>query len=338
MARGRPQSDDEAAALIVKIGRVAAVRLTRELIESEASQRAGVVTTSQLRALGADRKWLARQVSSGRWQRLHRGVLLTHSGPAPWHSLAWGALVYAGRSAALSHDAAAFLHGMVARPPELIDVTIPEWRRVSPSEGIALHRRVNVPARTGWPDRTALVDTALDLVAAASGTDSALSWLCDAVRAGVSPRQLLREVLRRPKMRNRALAVELLAEVAAGVESPLEGRYHRDVERAHGLPTAELQVREVLDGMWIRADRKYRGFDVRVELDGALAHPRGRTDRDTWRDNAVLIAASDLTLRYRWRHVHVEPCRTAAQVLSALRLKEPGLPAHRCKSPSCSVT
>src|SRR5690606_31516674 len=134
---------------------------------------------------------------------------------------------------------------------------------------------------TGWPLRTSPADTAVDLIARADGTDDVLAWLCEAVRAKARPWELRRVLEQRPTVGNRALARELLAEVSEGVESPLEGRYHRDVERAHGLPRSELQVREVLGGGWVRADRRYRRYGLRVELDGALAHPGGRTDRDT---------------------------------------------------------
>ena len=105
----------------------------------------------------------------------------------------------------------------------------------------------------------------------------------------VEPSTILLALDGRGRVRHRALVVDVLAEVAAGVESPLERRYRRDVERAHGLPISELQVREVLSGRWVRADGRYRPYRTRVELDGQLAHPGGRTDEDTWRDNAALL-------------------------------------------------
>jgi len=42
----------------------------------------------------------------------------------------------------------------------------------------------------------------------------------------------------RKKIRHRSLVLDLLAETASGVHSPLEQRYLHDVERAHGLPAA----------------------------------------------------------------------------------------------------
>ena len=310
---------------------------TRDAIARLAAQRAGVLSAREALALGADQPWLTRQVRSGRWQRLHRGVLLTHSGPVSWDARSWGAVLYAGRHAALSHHCAAYLHGLSRRPPETIDVVIPTARRVTPTPGVRIHRRSVMPALTGWPLRTALPETAVDLVAGADSLDAVLGWLSDAVRAGATPRALRRELARRPRLRNRAHAALLLAEVEVGVESPLEGRFHRDVERAHGLPSATLQLRQVLGDLRVRADRVYRGLGVRAELDGTLAHPRGRTDADTWRDNAALIHAGDLTLRYRWSHVASTPCATAAQVLTALRLTTPDLRAHPCRRPGCAV-
>ena len=117
----------------------------------------------------------------------------------------------------------------------------------------------------------------------------------------------------------RVIGVLVDLEVEAGVESPLELRYRVAVERGHGLPQSELQTREVLSGRWIRADCRYRRYGVRVELDGRLAHPGGRTDQDTWRDNAALLETDEITLRYRWHHVAGTPCRTASQVVTALR-------------------
>lgn len=307
------------------------MRLAWEVVEAAARPHAGVVTTGRLVELGADRAWLSRQVRSGHWQRLHQGILLTHSGPVSWRSAAFGALLYAGDRASLSHHAAAYLNRMTPRPPDLIDVTIPADRRLEPSRGIVVHHRARLPAMVSSPWRTSVVDTALDLVAIADGADDVLAWLCEAVRARAQPWELRRELASRPTMRNRALARELLAEVVEGVESPLEGRYHRDVERSHGLPRSELQVREVIGGVWIRADRIYRKHGLRIELDGALAHPGGRTDRDTWRDNAVLLETAERTLRYRWRHVSVTPCRTTQQVVEGLRQAEPALQARPCR-------
>lgn len=305
-------------------------------IRSLARRQDAVVTTTQCLELGVDRSWVARRVRTGQWQRLYRGVLVTHSGPVPWRTRARAALLYAGEGAALSHDAAAFLHGFTSTPPRVIDVCIPEPRRVTPAGGLRIHRRRRAIAASGALHVVRPAATVLDLLDRARSSDDAVGLICAAVRARTSPEQILAALDGRPNARRRRIIVDLLGSVTEGVESALELRYHRDVERRHGLPRAELQVRDVVDGRWIRADCVYRGLGVRVELDGWLAHPGGRTDDDVWRDNAVVLARAELTLRYRWRHVYATACRTAAQVEGALRSRGwPGR-ARRC-GPACPV-
>ncbi|MBX9244890.1 type IV toxin-antitoxin system AbiEi family antitoxin domain-containing protein [Actinotalea ferrariae] len=312
------------------------MRLDPPAVTRLASRQHGVVTTSQLVAAGADTSWVTRQVDSGRWQRLHRGVLVTHSGPVAWRSRATAGLLYAGDRACLSHESAAYLHEFRVQPPRVVTVTIPGDRRLAPTAGLVVHHRRTMPPSAGNPRRTWRGDTVVDLAAAATSHDDAVGWVCDAVRSGVRPLEILDALARRARPRNAALLHELLDEVVDGVESPLELRYRRRVERAHGLPPAELQVRHRVDDAWIRADVVYRGLGVRVELDGRLAHPGGRTDADTWRDNAVLLEHGDLTLRYRWWHVAVTPCATAHQVASALRSRGWTGRPHPC-SPSCAI-
>lgn len=281
----------------------------------------GVVTTRQLQDAGADRAWIARQVSSGRWQRLYAGVLVVHSGPVPWRSRAWAALLHAGPGAALSHESAAFVLEFSRAAPSTLDISIPEARRLGQTPGLTIHRRRTVPPSSGRPRRTWRGDTVVDLVAAARSDDDAVGWVCDAVRAGTRLHEITAALARRRRVRNGSLLRDLIQEVEDGIESPLERRYHRDVERRHRLPRSVSQVRQVVGGSLIRADALYEGFGVRAELDGGFAHPGGRTDADTWRDNAVLIERGDITLRYRWRHVAVTPCATAAQVAAALQAR-----------------
>ncbi len=303
-------------------------------IRALAARQDGVITRGQCLGFGTSPKWVSAQVSSGRWQRLHTGVMVTHSGPVLWRTRAHAALLYAGPGAALSDGSAGFLYEMVQRPPQLIHVSIPEARRVAPSAGLVIRRCRRLEVVPGSLAVVSRGQTVIDLLRDATSDDEAVNLICAAVRAGTWPEQILAALASRPRVRRRALLVELIGAVADGIESPLELRYHRDVERRHGLPSAQLQVRHVLDGRWVRADRLYDGLGVRVELDGELAHPGGRTDADVWRDNAVLIERNELTLRFRWRHVRVTPCATAAQVDAALRSRGWSGTARSC-GPAC---
>ncbi|ROS26249.1 hypothetical protein EDF34_2582 [Cellulomonas sp. PhB150] len=295
-----------------------------------------VATTAQLQQWGMTRAAIARRAASGEWTRLFRGVVLLSSGAATWRQRARGALLYAGDGAALSHRSAGFVHGFVSTPGPIVVISIPCARSVAPQPGIHVRRRRPMPVAGGALRAVGEDRTVLDLVAEARSTDDAIGIVAEAVRAGVLPGRVLLHAEASTRLPNRRLVIDLLGEARAGVESALEHRYLHDVERAHALPPAQAQVREVIDHRWIRADRVYRGYDTRVELDGQLAHPYGRTDEDVWRDNAVILAHRELTLRYRWLHVAARPCRTAAQVADALRAGGWQGTPRRC-SDACEV-
>jgi len=244
-------------------------------------------------------------------------------------------LLYAGPSAALSHRSAAYRHEMISRPPSLIEVSIPHARRSTSRDGIEVYRRRDMPISGGRLRSTVVPATFVDLAGTTKDVDTIVG-LASAALGRAHLTQLRDEIHRRSRVPNRDLLLEILGAVEHGVESPLEFRYHRDVERRHRLPRSQLQARQVLDGLWIRADCVYPSHGVRVELDGQLAHPNGRTDADVWRDNAALVLARDLTLRYRWVHVAVRPCATARQVTLALRSRGWGGSAEPC-GPDCPV-
>jgi hypothetical protein len=316
-----------------------AARLPPQLNDAARSMIArqeAVVTSAQLRAWGVDSAVLSRRIAGGDWQRLWRGVVALHSGAISWRERARGALLYAGDGAALSHASAAFVHGIVPTPGPQVVVTIPVRRAVSPQPGLDVRRRRSMPFAGGRLRAIGVDVTVLDLVHELDSEDDVVGLVCDSVRAGVLPGRLLLQAGERRFLRHRTLVENLLGDDGQGVESPLEHRYVRDVERRHGLPAARAQVRERAGGRWIRADRVHVGLGVRIELDGQLAHPSGRTALDTWRDNAVLIERSEITLRYRWQHVVAEPCATAAQVASALHSRGWSGRARRC-SPTCTV-
>lgn len=297
------------------------MRLDPAAVAARTRRRRGVVLTSELKAWGADKAWIKRQVDGGRWQRLHRGVLVTHSGPVSWWARAWAAVLYSGPGTGLSHASAAIVHGWRALGDGAIEVSVPRTRRVRTTPGLVIHHRMTMPPLTAGLPAVVRAHAVVDLVACSRSDDDVVALLCTAVRHGTWPDEILEALASRGRLRGRALLTDVLAGVTEGVESTLEHRYRRDVERAHGLPIGVLQQRQNIGGRWIRADCTYRGWNVRVELDGQLAHPFGRTDDDTWRDNDVLLERGDLTLRYRWSHVAVRPCRTAAQVARALQAR-----------------
>jgi hypothetical protein len=280
----------------------------------------GVVTAAQLVEAGVDLAHAARLVDAGLWRRRHRGVYVVHNGRVSWQTRARAALAYAGPGAALSRRAAGHVHGVLPAPPALIEIDVPATRTVTRAPGLSVRRRRVMPAVSSDPSVVNAADTVLDLVADAPDVDAVVALLCAAARARVPGQRVVEALGRRQRFTRRALVLDVLREVADGVESPLERRYRGDVERAHGLPRSTLQRRDRVAGRSIRSDVEYVGLGVRAELDGRLAHLDRDAD-DVWRDNAVLVERGQVTLRYRWAHVVGTPCATAAQVAQALRAR-----------------
>jgi hypothetical protein len=129
-----------------------------------------------------------------------------------------------------------------------------------------------------------------------------------------------------PRLRQRALLIEVLTDVAAGTRSVLERRYLRDVERAHGLPAGQRQLRQRTASGLVCRDVRYGDQRTLVELDGAFGH---RDTSDRWADLQRDLDASlsdHVTLRPGWAQV-LGPCRLAGivgQVLAPARVAGTG--------------
>ena len=155
----------------------------------------------------------------------------------------------------------------------------------------------------------------------ALGDDEAVAILADVVREGLTvPARLEGALLGLARLPRRRLLLDVLRDVESGAESPLERRYLRDVERRHGLPRGERQVRDEGAGGAVFRDVRYPAYRTNIELDGRLGHSE---TLDRWADlDRDLEAATrgDTTLRVGWRQV-LEPCRLAATVGSVLTLR-----------------
>jgi hypothetical protein len=277
-------------------------------------------------------------VDLGHWQRLYRGVYATFSGPPNRQAQLWAAVLAAGPGAMLSHESAAETSGLSDKPSRLIHVTVPAARRVSPIAGLRIHlsARAEValhPAR--MPPQTLIEETVLDLAAAATSLDDAIGWVTKALGRRLTNQAALRAAAaQRARLRWRAELAELLSPDAEGMHSILEVRYHRDVERPHGLPAGTRQARFEYNGRNAYRDRFYEQYRTVVELDGRATHTIDRRWDDIRRDNAT-SADGILTMRYGWLDVTEHPCQVAAEVARALANR--GYRGARPCSPGCPV-
>ena len=288
-----------------------------------ASGQFGVVSRSQALRGGLTAGMIKFRVTSGRWRQVHPGIYTTFNGDLSHGSRLWAAVLSAGPGAVLGHETAAELHQLADKRDRLVHVMIPDPRHVKAAEGVRLHRSTrNVEAvqMQGYPPVTTVEETVLDLTQAATTFDDVCGWVTRAIARELTDETRLHAAMtKRERLRWRADLHEVLEAAVTGDHSVLEFRYHRDVERAHGLPEPDRQVPfTAKDGRRGRRDRVYQEYGVVVELDGRLAHPEENRWKDTARDNAA-AAARQQSLRYGWTAVTKHPCATAAEVIEVLR-------------------
>ncbi|QGN32925.1 hypothetical protein [Microlunatus sp. Gsoil 973] len=315
------------------------IKVPTALLELAAAQD-DVVSRTQATESGFGRYAQQRMVQLSTWQRLAPGIFLTNNAVPSWDALAWAGVLYAGDGARLGGLAAAYGHQLVDVPPPRIDILHPHGSRLKSWGILCFHQErcgVRPAATVGSPPRTPIDDTVLDLI----GTDlgraagkGAVHWLTAAVqRRLTTPERLLDALNRRGRITGRREMINLLTDVADGVQSPLEYRYRKDVEAAHGLPRGRRQAsgRSGRQRLW--RDVYYEEFRVLVELDGTIGHVGEGRFRDYRRDNAALVDG-DATLRYGWHDVRSESCQVARQV--ALMLHRGGWEGRPNRCPNCS--
>ncbi|QBX56284.1 hypothetical protein EXE58_12935 [Nocardioides seonyuensis] len=315
------------------------VALTRLLKSQD-----GVVSRRQLLACRASRADVRRLLARGELHVLHPGVYVGHNGIPTRGQRQWAA-VLACAPAALHRESALEAHGMTRDRvhqtrggQDTIHLVVDSSRRLAPPPGVTVER---VADATSWihenrrPPRAQL-DFALLKTAAARDEAGAIALISDAVHQGLTTAERLKEVIARlPRLRQRATLSEVLADVASGARSVLERRYLLHVERAHGLPAGERQVREVTGSGVVVRDVRYGTERTLVELDGAFGH---RDTQDRWSDlqrDLDAVVTDHLTLRPGWFQV-LEPCRLAALVGEVLRRRGWTGVATPC-GPGCTV-
>lgn len=287
--------------------------------------QAQVVSRSQVLGCGVSRNAVSRRTKSGAWQRMQRGTYATFSGVPPREARLWAAVLRAGPGAVLSHETAAEVHGLVDKPSTIIHVTVSanlDPARYGKIPGVVVHRSRKVvrQALPPWQlPRTPVAETVLDLVAASKSFDDAYSWLSRATGRGLATAGTIKAALaQRKRMRWREWLTDALGDVADGIMFPLELRYVRDVERAHGLPAARRQARRELASGVRYLDNFYDAYRLCVELDGRSSHPPEQKWHDADRDNDNLFADDVQTVRFGVRDVTVRRCARAAQLAGVL--------------------
>jgi very-short-patch-repair endonuclease len=307
--------------------------------------QAGIVSRGQAMRAGFSRDQLAHRLDSGAWQRVRPSVYATFSGPLSREARLWAAVLWAGPGAIVSHETAAEVQGLIEQgKARVIHITVPARRRPAQRRsvrGIVIHRSDQSRPDFVGPfklPRTRIEDTVLDLVAASPTFEQGFTWVARAVsRKHVTVGELRAALATRSRVRWRAWLDDALEDARDGVHSPLEWRYVRDVERAHGLPRSRRQERRELDGKAHYRDNWYAEYRLIVEIDGPAYHQNERVQLDKDRDNVNLAVEDARTYRFGPVAVTERACQTAAMIAVTLqRSGWTGVP-RPCRRPGCHI-
>lgn len=295
-----------------------------------AEQQHGVVSRSQVRHLGADRKSLSRRLHTEEWVAPTREVLRIVGSLPGFHQTCMIAALHFGDGSVISGVTAARLWGLPGFSSPVIEASRQRRRATHQRQGIqvVLHRPRLLPEHhctsvQGIPVTT-VARTLFDLAGALhpGRTERALDNALTRKLVGVgleTMRAVTIELLEHGRTGS-ALMRRLLMARGAGYIPPasgLEARFLAVLARA-GVETPECQV-DLGGDCWIgRVDHHFRRWHIVAEIDSELHHS-SKLDRegDARRDDALRAAGFEV-LRFTEEQVWEHPDEVVAEVRGAI--------------------
>ncbi|HET7684285.1 MAG TPA: type IV toxin-antitoxin system AbiEi family antitoxin domain-containing protein [Marmoricola sp.] len=309
------------------------------------SQQDGVISRRQARSAGIGMKDhdIRRMIRRREWATVHPGVYVNHTGPLTWHQRAWAAVLYAAPAALCGASALRAAQGPGHRSADddrPVHVAVRRRRAtlVEPA-GVRIHHVSHPHDRVLWntsPPRLRYEEAALDVAIAATRKLDAIAALAEGCGSRrTTARRMLESLTGRQRVPERAWLEGVLLDIAEGTCSVLEHGHLDLIERPHGVPSAQRQVRATASLGLVYRDAEY-GHRLVVELDGRVFHDSSSArDADFERD---LDAAVDrrTTVRLSYGQVFDRPCQTAAKLVVVLATHGIEVDAHPC-GPGCPV-
>ena len=269
----------------------AAARAKRHLriaaAEALAADQCGVVSRTQLHALGVTRWQIRVQVEGRRWQRTGRQTVAIHAGPLDDFARRWIAVLETAPSAALAGVSALQEAGLTGIDSDVVHVIVPKSSRPRLPPGVRVHesrrfreedvltnglRRVRLPVAVVQAGLWAASDRQAALFVVAS-VQQRLVRVADVAEA--------LEAVRRH--RRRRFLQRLLADIADGAQSLGELDLTAALRR-RGLPQPSRQVVRNLPTGRVYLDVEWEQYALRLEIDGVQhEQAQGRLD-DAVRD------------------------------------------------------
>lgn len=280
----------------------------------------GVLSRATLRTLGADRRFVARQVAAGRWRTHGRQSVAVHTGPLDVLGHRWRA-VHEVAASALDGVTALQVAGLTGITEDVIHVSVHHLAQAPRVEGVRVHkvsRRIEGELDLVDPPRTPPALAALRAAQWAVSDKQAALFLVAPVQQRLITGEQLRLAREAYLGRRRRKVVEtLIQDIVDGAHSLGEIDFAR-LCRSRGLPEPERQsVREGRDGR-IYLDVRWRCGLV-VEIDGRQHVEGVASVEDMLRQNSVSLTR-DVVLRIPLLGLRLEADAFLDQVADALRL------------------
>jgi len=284
------------------------------VFEELVARQDGVVSLAQAAAHGYSADRVQRRVRERRWQRLHPRVVLVgghHLHDAARIRAAW---LWAGDRSVVAGPAAAHWHGMLARAPAVVDLTVPAGVHLGPRPGIRLRRRDLPQDDVVGVRGVRVTGKALTALETAAALPDSSAFLDRALQRHVPFDEMYRAYCRGIGRRDSAAVGTLLIAAADRADSVAE-RVMVRLLRGAGI---EGWVLGHPFGPYL-IDLAFPDARLAVEIDGWAWHvDQDRFVADRHKGNA-LVRAGWTVLRFTWHDLTRSPASVVAQIVAALQ-------------------
>lgn len=250
-----------------------------------------VLTTAQANQLHG-RAAVRHRISSGRWQRPARGVVVTHSGTLTADQRERVALAASPPGSALAGPTAAARHGLRGFETDEIHVVLPSGAK-RPAGAVVVHWSTMLGSEDVLMSRSPRVTTLeRSVVDAASWTSSkahARVLVIAVVQQRLTNVRRMRDALsRRGPCRHRSVIVQSILDAAGGIQS-LPERDFDEIRILAGLPAPTRQARVAgPDGRYY-LDVWWQEFNLAIEIHGIPHLAVEQWSDDLHRTNEIVI-------------------------------------------------
>lgn len=231
-----------------------------------------------------------------------------------WAARSDAALSWAGPGAMLAGRSALFAWTLLAEPPPVVDLTLPQNRHMNPPAWLKIRRAtyainpVSVAGLAAAPISFAIAQGYADM-----SENERSDAVFGAIARGMTTTQALRHAIAvMPRVRQRRSLDALIAAAEEGAESWLEAHSLRTVFTGQEFDRFVRQHRVVREGRRYRLDMYDPFTRTCIELDSYTWHSREEQRLRDIRRDADLAALGILTVRLASRDLTERPdwCRT----------------------------